>query len=83
MKPSLFAFIFPTVKAICAVIGFIVTITVASLAGINQIAKVQAEVVEDRMMAVRDADFEHINGRFDRQDQQLRSILTIVKKIKR
>lgn len=80
---ALIQFIFPTVKAISAVIGLIVTMTVSSLLMINQIAKVQAEVVEERIMAVRNADFEHINGRFDRQDRQLRTILNIVKKIKR
>ena len=76
---ALLQFIFPTVKAICGVVGVIVTITASSLLFINQIAKVQAEVVEERIMAVRDADFKHINGRFDRTDAKLDKILRMVK----
>lgn len=76
---ALIQFILPTAKAVFGVIGFIVTITVSSLVGINQIAKTQAEIVEERIVAVRDADFKHINGRFNNIDGKLDKILKLVK----
>lgn len=72
-------FIFPTVKAVSAVIGLLFTVVTASFYGINQIARVQAEVIEAKMIAVRDADFEHINRRFNRIDKKLDKILRAVK----
>jgi hypothetical protein len=76
---SLLQFIFPTVKAVCGVIGLIVTITISAYMGINEIAKAQGEVIEQKVMAVRNADFQHINGRFDRTDAKLDKILEMVK----
>lgn len=65
---QLIQFIFPTVKAISAVIGLMFTITAASFYGINRIAKAQAEVIEEEIMAVRNTDYQHINARFDKID---------------
>lgn len=76
---QLMQFIFPTVKAVSAVIGLMFTLVTASFYGINQIAKVQAEVIESKMIAVRNADFEHINNRFNRIDEKLDNILKAVK----
>jgi hypothetical protein len=75
---TLLQFIFPTVKAVCGVIGFIVTLTMTSYYGIQHIAEAQGQVVEDKVMAVRDADFQHINSRFDRQDQKLDKIIDMI-----
>jgi hypothetical protein len=33
---------------------------------VKTIAHAEAEVVEGKIMAVRNADFQHFNGRFDR-----------------
>lgn len=72
---QLLQFIFPTVKAVCGVIGLIVTITISAYMGINEIAKAQGEVIEQKVMAVRNTDFQHINGRFDRTDAKLDMII--------
>lgn len=72
---ALLQFIFPTVKAVCGVIGLIVTITISAYMGINEIAKAQGEVIEQKVMAVRNTDFQHINGRFDRTDAKLDMII--------
>lgn len=76
---ALIQFIFPTVKAISAVIGLMFTLTAASFYGINKIAKVQAEVIEEKMMAVRNADYQHINNRFNKVDKKLDKILRELK----
>lgn len=76
---ALLQFIFPTIKAVCGVIGLIVTITISAYMGINEIAKAQGEVIESKVMAVRQADFQHINGRFDRTDAKLDKIMEMVK----
>ena len=75
---ALLQFIFPTIKAVCGVIGLIVTITISAYMGINEIAKAQGEVIEQKVMAVRGADFQHINSRFDRQDQKLDKIIDMI-----
>jgi hypothetical protein len=72
---ALLQFIFPTIKAVCGVIGLIVTITISAYMGINEIAKAQGEVIEQKVMAVRNTDFQHINGRFDRTDAKLDMII--------
>jgi uncharacterized protein YpuA (DUF1002 family) len=71
--------IFPTLKAACAVIGFIFSMALASYVGINKIAEAQGQVVESKMMAVRNADFQHVTGRFDRIDSKLDKIMELVK----
>ena len=78
MIKQLIQFIFPTVKAVCGVIGFIVTLTMTSYYGIQHIAEAQGQVTESKIMAVRNADFQHINGRFDRTDEKLDKIMKLV-----
>lgn len=75
---ALLQFIFPTVKAVCGVIGLIVTITISAYMGINEIAKAQGEVIESKVMAVRNTDFQHINSRFDRTDDKLDKIMVLI-----
>lgn len=75
---ALLQFIFPTIKAVCGVIGLIVTITISAYMGINEIAKAQGEVIEQKVMAVRNADFQHINSRFDRTDVKLDKIMDLL-----
>lgn len=77
---ALLQFVFPTVKAVCGVIGFIVTLTMSSYYGIKSIAEAQGEVIEQKVMAVRNADYQHINARFDRQDAKLDDIIEMLRK---
>ena len=77
---TLLQFIFPTVKAVCGVIGFIVTLTMTSYYGIQHIAEAQGQVVENKIMGIRNADFQHINGRFDRTDAKLDKIIEKLEK---
>lgn len=75
---TLLQFIFPTVKAVCGVIGFIVTLTMTSYYGIQHIAEAQGQVIEAKIMSVRNTDFQHISGRFDRTDAKLDKIMDLL-----
>ena len=76
---QLIQFIFPTVKAILTVMGFVIGLGWGAYHAVEVIAKAQGEVIESKMMAVRNADFQHINGRFDRTDEKLDKIMELVK----
>jgi hypothetical protein len=76
---ALLQFVFPTVKAILTVVGFMLGLGWGAYHSVEVIAKAQGEVIESKVMAVRNADFQHINGRFDRTDAKLDKILEMVK----
>jgi hypothetical protein len=76
---QLLQFVFPTVKAILTVVGFMLGLGWGAYHSVEVIAKAQGEVIEQKVMAVRNADFQHINGRFDRTDAKLDKILEMVK----
>lgn len=76
---ALLQFILPTIKAILTVVGFIIGIGWGAYHSVEVIAKAQGQVIEAKVMAVRNADFEHINGRFDRTDAKLDKIMELVK----
>lgn len=76
---ALLQFVFPTVKAILTVIGFMLGLGWGAYHSVEVIAKAQGEVIESKVMAVRQADFQHINGRFDRTDAKLDKIMEMVK----
>ena len=76
---ALLQFVFPTVKAILTVIGFMLGLGWGAYHSVEVIAKAQGEVIESKVMAVRAADFQHINGRFDRTDAKLDKIMEMVK----
>lgn len=38
-------------------------------------AKTQAHLIEDKMIAVRNADMQHLNGRFDRIETKIDKLL--------
>ena len=76
---ALLQFIFPTVKAILTVVGFMLGLGWGAYHSVEVIAKAQGEVIESKVMAVRGADFQHINGRFDRTDAKLDKIMDLVK----
>ena len=79
MSKTLLQFVAPTLKAIFGVIGIIVSVTMTSYYGIKSIATAQGEVVEAKVMAVRNADFQHINSRFDRTDAKLDKLLEVIR----
>ena len=76
---ALLQFVFPTVKAILTVIGFMLGLGWGAYHSVEVIAKAQGQVIEAKVMAVRAADFQHINGRFDRTDAKLDKIMEMVK----
>jgi hypothetical protein len=76
---ALLQFIFPTVKAILTVVGFMLGLGWGAYHSVEVIAKAQGEVIEAKVIAVRNADFQHINGRFDRTDAKLDKIMEMVK----
>ena len=76
---QLLQFVFPTVKAILTVTGFMLGLGWGAYHSVEVIAKAQGEVIESKVMAVRNADFQHINSRFDRTDAKLDKIMDLVK----
>ena len=76
---QLIQFIFPTVKAIMTVIGFMIGLGWAAYHSVEVIAKAQGEVIESKMMAVRNADFQYISQRFDRTDAKLDKLIELSK----
>ena len=75
---ALLQFVFPTVKAILTVVGFMLGLGWGAYHSVEVIAKAQGQVIEQKVMAVRNADFQHINGRFDRTDAKLDKIMEMV-----
>jgi len=80
---ALLQLVSPLVKALFYVVGAIVTVTLTSYYGIQNIAKSEATVMEEKIMAVRNADFQHINGRFDKTDEKLERIEVLIMELKR
>ena len=79
---ALLQFIFPTVKAILTVVGFMLGLGWGAYHAVEVIAKAQGEVIEAKVIAVRNADFQHINGRFDRTEEKLDRIIFMIKETK-
>jgi hypothetical protein len=79
---ALLQFTFPIVKAILTVFGFMLGIGWGAYHSVEVIAKAQGEIIESKVMAVRNADFQHINSRFDRTDAKLDKIMELVKENK-
>lgn len=77
---DLLQFVFPTIKAILTVIGFMVGIGWGAYSSVQAISKAQGEIIEDKVMAVRNVDFQHINGRFDRTDAKLDKIMEMIER---
>lgn len=76
---NLISLIPPVIKAIFTVFGFMLGLGWGAYHSVEVIAKAQGEVIESKVMAVRQADFQHINGRFDRTDAKLDKIMEMVK----
>ena len=76
---ALLELVFPAVKAILTVLGFMLGLGWGAYHSVEGIAQAQGHIVEARVKAVRDADFEHMNGRFDRTDAKLDRIMGMIK----
>jgi len=79
---ALLQFVFPTVKAVLTVVGFMLGLGWGAYHSVEVIAKAQGEVIEAKVIAVRNADFQHINGRFDRTEEKLDRIIFMIKETK-
>ena len=79
---ALLQFVFPTVKAVLTVFGFMLGLGWGAYHAVEVIAKAQGEVIEAKVIAVRNADFQHINGRFDRTEEKLDRIIFMIKETK-
>jgi hypothetical protein len=76
---ALLQFIFPSLKAFVAVLGFMFTVVSASYVGIVSIAKTEAKGIEEKMLAVRAIDVEHFDKRFSKIDDKLDKIQALIK----
>lgn len=71
---GLIAFIFPTIKAIVSVVAFMIGIGWAAYGAVKVIAHSEASAIEEKVIAVRSADMEHLNKRFDKLEELIKSI---------
>mgnify|MGYP007037351156 CR=1 FL=1 len=49
---------------------------------VQSIAQAEGQVIETRVIAVRNADFQHFDGRFNKIDEKLDEIKTLTRKNK-
>jgi hypothetical protein len=63
---QLIQFIFPTVKAICAVVGFILGLGWGAYALVETVARAEADTVRKEIREIRGIDIQHLDKRFDR-----------------
>lgn len=73
------AFIWPIVKVVGGYSMLLITGYIAIDTWVVTKAETVVNPVRKEMMAVRDADFQHINGRFDRTDAKLDRIMELIK----
>lgn len=69
---TLASFLFPTIKAFVQVIALMFTVVSLSYVGIVAIAKTEAKGIEEKVLAVRKADMEHMDKRFDRIEKLIK-----------
>jgi p-aminobenzoyl-glutamate transporter AbgT len=67
-------FFAPTLKALIGVISILFTVVSISYGGIVLIARAEAKNIENKIIAVREADIYYIKQRFDKIDNKLDSI---------
>jgi len=68
---KLIDFIYPTIKAILAVIGIILGMGWGAYEAVSHIAKAEASLVRNEIIVIRSLDMEHLNKRFDRLERIL------------
>ena len=69
---TLFPFIFPVLKAILTVVGFMIGLGWGAYQGVSKIAKAEASAVRDEIKTIRTLDMEHLNKRFDRLEELIK-----------
>ena len=69
---ALFTFIFPSIRAIVAVLAFMFTMVSTAYIGIVSIARTEAKRIEEKVIAVRTADLMHLDKRLDRIEQLIK-----------
>ena len=67
-------FIFPTVKAILAVVTFIIGLGWGAYALVQTVARAEADTVRKEIKEIRTIDIDHIDKRFDRIEKLIKEI---------
>ena len=65
-------FIFPALKAILTVIGFMLGLGWGAYQTVSQIARAEATAVKDQIKEIRVLDMEHLNKRFDKLEELIK-----------
>jgi hypothetical protein len=65
-------FLFPTIKAILTVVGFMIGLGWGAYQAVSKIAKAEAGSVRDEIKVIRTLDMEHLNKRFDKLEQLIK-----------
>lgn len=63
---ALIQFIFPTVKAVVAVVAFFIGLGWSAFVGVNMIVKAEGHDIRAEVKEIRAIDMSHIDKRFDR-----------------
>lgn len=79
---AIFQFLAPTIKAGFGVLSVLFGVVAASYGGIIFIARSEAQSIERKINAVRQADMEHLNTRFDDTHKLLIEIRRDIRRIK-
>lgn len=69
---ELLQFVFPTIKAILAVMGFMIGLGWGAYQTVSSIAKAEAGSVRDEIKTIRTLDMEHLNKRFDKLEELIK-----------
>ena len=69
---QLLMFVFPTLKAILTVVGFMIGLGWGSYQAVSSIAKAEAGAVRDEIKVIRTLDMEHLNKRFDKLEELIK-----------
>jgi len=70
----LYSLIPPVVKGIVAAVAFMVGLGWGAYSAVLVVARTEAASIESKVMAVRNADFGHINKRFDETQGMIKEL---------
>jgi hypothetical protein len=62
----------PTLKAVSAVVAFLLGLGWASYEAVSSIAKSEAGAVREEIKSIRTVDMEHLNKRFDKLEELIK-----------
>lgn len=83
MLKTLLPLLFPSIKAAVGVFAYMFTIVSAAYLGMVFIAKSEAQGIESRIIAVRSADMEHLDKRFDDTHAILKEIKDDIRSLRK